>query len=83
MADIILRNLDEVLKQGLREPAARHGRSMTAELREIVREALVKGEQDPNAEFRRLAALSRQQTAGRTHTPAEVLVRESRAEDAK
>lgn len=83
MADIILRNLDEALKQELRERAARHGRSMSAELREIVREALVRPEQDPNAEFKRLAAISRAMSAGRKQTPSEVLVRESRDKDAK
>ena len=40
MADIVLRNLDETLVEQLRLRAVRHGRSMNAELREIVREAL-------------------------------------------
>lgn len=83
MADIILRNLEEPLKQALRERAARHGRSMAAELREIVREALSQPEQDPNAEFKRLAAISRAMSAGRKHTPSEVLLRESRDKDAQ
>jgi plasmid stability protein len=83
MANIILRDLDESLKQSLRERAARHGRSMSAELREIVREALGRPEQNPNAEFKRLAAISRAMSAGRKHTPAEALVRQSRDKDAK
>lgn len=83
MADIILRNIDESLKQRLRERAARHGRSMSAELREIVREALAQSEQISNAEFKRLAAISRAMSAGRKQTPSEVLLRESRDKDAE
>lgn len=83
MADIILRNVDESLKQRLRERAAQHGRSMSAELREIVREALAQMEQIPNAEFKRLAAISRAASAGRKQTPSEVLLRESRDKDAE
>lgn len=37
MANITVRNLDETLKQRLRERAARHGRSMEDEMREILR----------------------------------------------
>ena len=80
MANIILRDLDESLKQGLRERAARHGRSMSAELREIVREALARPESNPNAEFKVLAAKVRALSAGRSQTPSEVLLRESRDE---
>ena len=40
MADIVLRNLDEDLKERLRRAAAAHRRSMNAELRDIVRRAL-------------------------------------------
>lgn len=83
MADIILRNVDESLKQRLRERAAQHDRSMSAELREIVREALAKSEQTSNGEFKRLAAISRTMSAGRKQTPSEVLLRESRDKDAE
>ena len=83
MADIILRNLDESLKQMLRERAARHGRSIAAELREIVRSALVDTQQEPNAEFKRLAAISRAMNSGRAHTPAEKLLRIARDKDAQ
>ena len=44
MADMVLRNLDDELKQRLRERAAKHGRSMSAELRAIVAEALARPE---------------------------------------
>jgi plasmid stability protein len=40
MASITIRNLDDKLKQRLRMRAARHGRSMENEVREILRVAL-------------------------------------------
>lgn len=40
MASITVRNLDEGLKQRLRVRAARHGRSMEEEVREILRQAI-------------------------------------------
>ncbi|HPR05559.1 MAG TPA: Arc family DNA-binding protein [Denitromonas sp.] len=83
MADMVLRNLDDDLKQRLRERAAKHGRSMAAELRAIVSEALTRPDTDPVAEFKRLATISRAMSAGRSHTPSEVLLRESRDKDAK
>jgi antitoxin FitA len=78
MGDMVLRNLDESLKQRLRERAASHGRSMSAELREIVSVALSQPELPRNAEFRDLAARLRALSAGREQTPSEDLLRESR-----
>ena len=83
MADMVLRNLDDALKQRLRERAAKHGRSMAAELRAIVAEALTRPDPDPLTEFKRLAAISRAMSAGRSHTPSEVLLRASRDKDAQ
>lgn len=40
IASIVIRNLDPRLKETLRVRAAKNGRSMEAELREIVRDAL-------------------------------------------
>jgi antitoxin FitA len=40
MATLTIRNVDPVLKEELRVRAARHGRSMEAELRHILKEAL-------------------------------------------
>lgn len=40
MAQILLRNVDEPLKARLQKQAKRHGRSMEAEAREILRDAL-------------------------------------------
>jgi antitoxin FitA len=39
-ASLTIRNIEAELKEGLRVRAARHGRSMEAELRDILRQAL-------------------------------------------
>ena len=79
MADIILRDLDDALKEKLRTRAARHGQSMSAELRDIVRDALVKP-QAKASEIKRLFAELRKLSAGRPQTPSEVLLRQMRDE---
>jgi len=61
----------------LRRRAARHGRSAEAEVRDILRRAL---SSEDEASFEDLAAELRALTAGRRHTPAEVLQREGRDE---
>lgn len=43
MASITIRNLDDSLKENLRIRAARHGRSMEDETREILKSALAEG----------------------------------------
>lgn len=80
MADIVLRNLDDELKERLRQSAARHRRSMNAELREIVRVALTQPRGGDASELRRLAAEIRALSAGRPQTPSEDLLREGRDE---
>ena len=40
MAQVIVRGLEEAVKQGLKRRAARHGRSMEEEIREILRNAV-------------------------------------------
>ena len=40
MAQLIVRNLDEVVKRKLQRRAARHGRSMEEEVRDILRDAV-------------------------------------------
>ena len=72
-----VRNLDDDLIARLKRRAARHGRSTEAEHREILREALAV-EVDPC--FETLAAELRKLTAGRKHTPSEILLREGRKE---
>ena len=44
MTTLTIRNVDPALKEELRVRAARHGRSMEAELRHILKEALGGGE---------------------------------------
>lgn len=72
-----VRNLDDDLVRKLKQRAARHGRSTEAEHREILRQAL---SSEPEGSFEELAAQMRALTAGRAHTPSEVLVREGRDE---
>jgi antitoxin FitA len=77
MASLSVRNLDDDLIGRLRRRAARHERSAEAEVREILRQALT-SEAQPG--FDDLAAEFRALTANRHHTPAEILLRESREE---
>ena len=76
-ASLIVRNLDDELVVRLRRRAARHGRSMESEHREILRHAL-SAEVDPD--FEDLAARLRKLTQGRKQTPSEQLLREGRGE---
>jgi plasmid stability protein len=80
MADIVLRDLDDDLKEKLRLSAARNKRSMNAELRDIVRAALTGPRQANAGQLKRLAADIRALSAGRRQTPSEDLLRESRDE---
>lgn len=77
MASLSVRNLEDELIARLRRRAARHGRSAEAEVRDILRRAL---SSEDEASFEDLAAELRALTAGRRHTPAEVLQREGRDE---
>jgi plasmid stability protein len=70
-----VRNLDDELVARLKRRAVRHGRSVEAEHREILRQVL-SGESEPD--FDRLAAELRALSATRRQTPAEVLLREGR-----
>ena len=78
MADIVLRNLGDDLKEQLRQRAARNKRSMNAELREIVSAALAQPRGSSRADLKTLAADIRALSAGRRQTPSEDLLRESR-----
>jgi plasmid stability protein len=77
MAQLVVRNLDDELVVRLKRRAAEHGRSAEAEHREILRQALT---EEPRRSFKELAARVRSMTAGRVHTPSEVLLREGRDE---
>lgn len=75
--ELRLRDLDDDILARLAERAARHGRTVEAEHRDILHQALT-GE--PDWSFAARAARLRAQTAGRFHTPSEDLLRESRDE---
>ena len=72
-----VRNLEDDLIVRLKRRATRHGRSAEAEHRDILRQALA-GDAEPS--FDDLASELRALTAGRRHTPSEVLLREGRDE---
>jgi plasmid stability protein len=72
-----VRNVDDDLIRRLRLRAARHGRSIEAEHREILRHAL-SAEAEPD--FVELAAQLRSLTKRRKQTPSEMLLREGRDE---
>ena len=77
MGTINVRNLEYELLARLERRAVRHGRSAEAEVRDILRSALI----DPaDVGFDDLAAAQRRLSAGRTHTSADVLLREGRDE---
>ncbi|SDX50201.1 Plasmid stability protein [Modestobacter sp. DSM 44400] len=50
MATLTIRNLDEAVRQRLRVKAAQHGRSMEAEVREILAAAVAESESKPELE---------------------------------
>jgi len=74
---LVVRGLDEALVHRLKLRAARHNRSAEAEHPQMLKQAL-SGE--PNASFKEAAEQLRALTAGRRHTPAEILLREGRDE---
>lgn len=80
MADIVLRNLDDDLKERLRMRAAKNQRSMNAELQAIVGAALMQPRRSSGADLKKLAAEIRALSAGRRQTPSEKLLREGRDE---
>lgn len=75
MANLHVRNLDPELIDRLRVRAAENGRSVEAEHREILKRALNDAR---NLSFEEISAKLRAATAGRKHTPSEVLIREGR-----
>ncbi len=74
-ANLHVRNVDDEIIIRLKRRAARHGRSVEAEHREILRQTL-SAEVEPA--FEEIAVRFRQITRGRSHTPAEDLLREGR-----
>jgi plasmid stability protein len=74
MARILLRKLPDSLVQRLKARAERNGRSLDAEVREILQTAATKR----RAEFLQAAAAMRARLAGRHHTETLELLREDR-----
>ena len=74
MANVLVRNLgDDVLKQ-LKASAKAHGRSLQAEIHEILRNASARRLAEP----RRLSARWLKRLRGTTQTDSTVLIREDR-----
>jgi plasmid stability protein len=74
MADVLVRNLDdEVLKQ-LKAAARAHGRSLQAEIHEVLRNAGTRR----LAETRRLSARWHKRLRGSGHSDSTSLIREDR-----
>jgi plasmid stability protein len=72
---MVIRNIDDEVMFRLRLRAARHGRSMEAEVREILK---VMAAAEPGGDFWERAAKLRQATRETVQTPAETLLREAR-----
>lgn len=72
---MVIRNIEDEVMFKLRLRAARHGRSMEAEVREILR---VTAAGEPSADFWDRAARLREATKARAQTPAEAILRETR-----
>ena len=77
MANIILRDLDDELKEKLRIRASQHGQSMAAELRDIVRDALVVTK-STRADSKKLFAELRKLSTSRTDDSSTALIRQMR-----
>ena len=75
--NIHIRNLDEATVRKLKQRAARNGRSAEAEYRAILTEA---ARADDGFDWIRMSDEIRNRSAGRQHTPSEVLMREGRDE---
>jgi plasmid stability protein len=74
---IVIRNLDDEVAFKIRLRAARHGRSMEAEVREILRATAAA---EPGSDFWERAAKLRAETRGRVQTLSETLLRQGRDE---
>ena len=72
---MVVRNIEDEVFGRLRQRAARHGRSLEAEVREILR---VTAAAESGRDFWDRAARLRESTKTRPQTPAELLLREDR-----
>ncbi len=79
MATVNVRRLDDAVVRKLKERAAANSRSLEAELRHILERVVAEdGYREKKQAFLEHSVRLRALTAGRRHTPAEDLVRESR-----
>ena len=76
---LIVRSLDDEVVDKLRRRAARNGRSVESEHREILKQALP-GEIEIESDFLEMAAMCRELTKDRIHALSEQLLREGRQE---
>jgi antitoxin FitA len=76
MGQVLIRGVDDVVLQSLRERAVEHGRSLEAELRQVLTEAARK----PRAALLRELAAIRALTPAGSRILAEDFVREGRDE---
>lgn len=76
MRQFTVRDVPEEIMRALKARAAEHGRTPQAEVRLILEQVLNSGSSDFWDQARNLRA----KTAGRRHTPSEVLIRETRDE---
>jgi plasmid stability protein len=74
MAQVLVRDLDDVIVERLKQRARRHGRSLEAELRLI----LERSARADMLEARRVAERIRGELAGRAHSDSAELVAEDR-----
>lgn len=74
MANVLVRNLDDDVLKQLKATAAAHGRSLQAEIHEVLRNASARR----LAETRRLSARWLKRLSGSTQTDSAALIREDR-----
>lgn len=77
MGQVLIRNLDDDTIAAYREAAARHDRSLEAELREVLRRFRPVTTERRSEAQARMAAI-RAMTPDVAQTPSEILVREDR-----
>jgi plasmid stability protein len=75
VAQVLVRELEPQVVARLKARAERHGRSLEAELREILKRAADAGD---FTEARSLATILRRRLAGRVHTDSALLMAEDR-----
>jgi plasmid stability protein len=74
MANLLVRNLDDEVLKGLKTAAKAHGRSLPAEIHEVLRNASVRR----LAETRRLSTRWLKRLRGSTQPDSTALIREDR-----